>query len=304
MTLNKRLLVTGLTTFMLLQITNVFSQNNNQFKTDTELKILSWNIYMLPHFITKTGQTERAKEIVSILKNEEVDVIVFQEAFDRNARNIIREGLRELFPYESGNPLKNKFYKTNSGVWVLSKAPIFFVKQIYFKQSKGNDKMACKGAILLNAIKNGCNFQIVATHLQSDLKNKDVTSIRKSQYLQIKQELLDVYALNNVPQFIVGDMNTISSDSLAYHEMTTALNAENSEFVGENNFSYDTKKNDIISKSKEKPQLIDYIFFNKKDQFSLKGKIRIKVFRKKWNALNMDLSDHFAVLGAFTLKQF
>lgn len=281
-----------------------FSQHVNKIDSNVEIKILSWNIYMLPHFIIKTGQTERAREIVDHLKNEQVDVIVFQEAFDKNARNIIREGLREQFPYDSGNPLKNKFYKINSGVWVLSKAPIFFVKNIYFKNSKGNDRLACKGAVMLSSKKDSCYFQIIATHLQSDLKSKDVTEIRKSQYLQIKEELLDLHGLNNVPQFIVGDMNTINSDTLAYNQMTKILNVENSELVGEQNFTYDTKKNDILSHSNEKPQLIDYIFFNRKDKASLLGKINIKVFRKKWNLINMDLSDHFAVLGSFVLKNY
>ena len=108
---------------------------------------------MLPHIAMHTGQVERAKEIVETLKNENVDVIVFEEAFDRNARKIIREGLKNYFPYESGNPAKNIFYKTNSGVWVLSKVPITIIKQIHFSNSKGCDKMACKGALLLNAKK-------------------------------------------------------------------------------------------------------------------------------------------------------
>ena len=123
---------------------------------------------MLPHIALHTGQEERAKEIVETLKNESVDVIVFEEAFDRNARKIIREGLKSYFPFESGNPAKNVFYKTNSGVWVLSKVPITIVKQIYFSNSKGCDKMACKGALLLKAKNDNFCFETSISRVTSE----------------------------------------------------------------------------------------------------------------------------------------
>ncbi len=281
---------------------SAFSQCDNQSKENVELKILSWNIYMLPHIALHTGQIERAKEIVETLKNENIDVIVFEEAFDKNARKIIREGLKNYFPFESGNPAKNVFYKTNSGVWVLSKVPITIIKQIYFSNSKGCDKMACKGALLLKGKKDNFCFQLVATHLQSDLKNKDVREIRKSQYLQIKKELLEPFAQSDVPQFVVGDMNTINADTLVFNQMIDILKVEQCVFEGEHHYSYDRLKNDIIFKSKDKPQLIDYIFFDKKNRANLQGKMAVKIFRKKWSSINLDLSDHFAVLGTFSLN--
>src|ERR1700722_7760488 len=80
---------------------STFSSNNNS------LKILSWNIFMLPRFIMRTGQLKRAHEIVNVLKDEDADIIVFQEAFDKSAREIIRKGLASYFPFESGDPPKN-----------------------------------------------------------------------------------------------------------------------------------------------------------------------------------------------------
>jgi endonuclease/exonuclease/phosphatase family metal-dependent hydrolase len=281
-----------------------FSQCNNQPNDSVELKILSWNIYMIPRFFIHSGQISRAREIVESLKNENADVVVFQEAFDSRSRRIIREGLKKYFPFESGNPTKNAFYKTNSGVWVISKVPISVVKRIYFKQGSGSDKFASKGALLLEAKKGGSCFQVVATHLQSDLKRKDVRKIRKSQLMQISKELLQPYALKNVPQFVVGDMNTIYSDTLEYNQMIEILNVKRCTFVGEHNFSYDRVKNDIILKSSDRPQLIDYIFCSKKDRNAVVGKMHVKIFRKKWNSFHVDLSDHFAVSGTFMLKQY
>src|SRR4051812_262843 len=135
---------------------------------NVELKILSWNIYMLPHVIMHSGQQQRAIEIVESLKNEEVDVIVFEEAFDKRSRDIIRLGLKEQFPYESGEPARDVFYKGNCGVWVISKTPFTVVKQIFFNSARGADRFASKGALLLQTRKNNFCFQVVATHLQSD----------------------------------------------------------------------------------------------------------------------------------------
>ena len=95
---------------------------------------------MLPRLVIHTGQLERAKQIIETLKNEEVDVIVFQEAFDNKARNIIWQGLKKYFPYQTGKPTKNVFYKISSGVWVISKVPIEVVKRIYFNNGKGTDR--------------------------------------------------------------------------------------------------------------------------------------------------------------------
>ncbi|HWY11367.1 MAG TPA: endonuclease/exonuclease/phosphatase family protein, partial [Bacteroidia bacterium] len=131
-----------------------FAQCGDQPDQNVELRILSWNIYMIPHLIIHSGQEQRAKEIVESLKNENVDVIVFEEAFDARSRVIIREGLKEKFPYESGDPAKSCFLKINSGVWVLSKTALTVVKQIFFKNGRGTDKLASKGAILLQTKKN------------------------------------------------------------------------------------------------------------------------------------------------------
>jgi len=64
-----------------------------------ELKILSWNIYMLPHCSLINGNTRRAKAIAENLSGSEYDIIVFQEAFDYRARKIIRNILNKKYPY-------------------------------------------------------------------------------------------------------------------------------------------------------------------------------------------------------------
>jgi hypothetical protein len=67
-----------------------------------EMKILSWNIFMLPHLDFKNSNRLRAAAIAKELNRSDYSIIVFQEAFDRKSRNIIREVLQENFPFFMG----------------------------------------------------------------------------------------------------------------------------------------------------------------------------------------------------------
>lgn len=288
-----------LSAFILVSPLIALSQCNNQYKGG-DIKILTWNIYMLPRLFIHTGQLERAKEIVEALKNQDADIIVFEEAFDNKAREILREGLKAYFPYESGDPRKNKFWKTSCGVWILSKVPINVVKQIYFNEAEGSDKLACKGAILVEGQKNGFCFQLVGTHLQSDINSgKNVQPIRDTQYAQIRKQLLVPYSEENVPQFVAGDFNTIQADSSSYKQMVSTLRLRQCTLEGDKCYSYDYGNNDEIAGPTEQPQLIDYLFYSQPDKESITGTMRIVTFRKKWDARHRDLSDHFAVAGDF-----
>lgn len=276
---------------------STFTANGNS------LKILSWNIFMLPRFIMRTGQSKRAYEIVNVLKEEDADIIVFQEAFDTNAREIIRKGLSSYFPFESGDPPKNTLYKTNSGIWIISKIPFIVVKNMYFTHGKGPDWFACKGATLIQSQKNGFDFQLIGTHLQSDFGGKQSQKIRKIQCEQIRNELIEPYAEEGVPQLLAGDFNTIHHESEKYNQILNILQAKQFLLQGEHTFSYDHTINDLIKGEKEIPQLIDYILYtDKEDHPKLDACMFINVFRKQWRQKSHDLSDHFAIAGIFQFQ--
>jgi len=277
------------------------SQCNVQYKGG-DIKILTWNIYMLPRLLVHTGQLQRAAEIVEALKDQDADIIVFEEAFDGKARNIIREGLKEVFPYESGDPRKNVFYKASGGVWIISKVPITVEKQIFFGGGKGSDRFACKGAILVEGEKNGFCFQLVGTHLQADINSgKNVQPIRDKQYAQIHDQLLVPYAEKNVPQFVAGDFNTIQADSNHYNSMVSKLKLTQCALVGDKCYSYDYGNNDVIVGPMGQPQLIDYLFYSQPSTEAtvITGTMHIVTMRKRWDLKHSDLSDHFAVAGEF-----
>jgi hypothetical protein len=121
------------------------------------------------------------------------------------------------------------------------------------------------------------------------------------QYLKISQKLLEPYSKTNVPQFIAGDMNTSDQDSSSFQQMLGIFNMKPCSYEQKSCYSYDCEKNDFILDPKIRPQLIDYIFYDKKRFNGLNGKMFVKIFRKKWHPEHTDLSDHFAILGTFML---
>ncbi len=73
-----------------------------------KIKILSWNIYMLPGFLSP-GKVPRAEAIGKLLASSDYDVIVFQEAFHQKARNTISRLLTSAFPFQPDQLIKKHF---------------------------------------------------------------------------------------------------------------------------------------------------------------------------------------------------
>ena len=77
----------------------------------TELKVLTYNIAGLPPYINRNEPRTRLSLLASILsKDASIDVILFQEAFDWRVIKLLREGLRDNFPYIVENALPNPIY--------------------------------------------------------------------------------------------------------------------------------------------------------------------------------------------------
>src|SRR5579859_3284214 len=83
-----------------------------------KIKIISWNIYMLPHLVaSQSSKKKRAQAIGETLTAGDFDVIIFQEAFHSTARCKILAQLQTRFPYQAGPANKKLFsFKVNSGL--------------------------------------------------------------------------------------------------------------------------------------------------------------------------------------------
>lgn len=262
------------------------------------LRVLSWNIQMLPMFVNNNGKGKRAKAIVDQLKLHRYDVVVFQEAFKKRSRRIIRKGLKETYPHQTRVLNKKTVaFKMNGGVMVVSRHPIKEVHQIRYQARTGFDKLSRKGAQLAEIDFNGRTIQVVGTHLQAFGRD----SILYSQYKQLHDELLAKHSKPGIPQFVVGDFNTRKSHA-RYPDMLSTLQAEDGELAGDQQFTMDRPYNDLCTGNKEARILFDYIFVRPQGT-TLSITRQVRIIRQRWDEEHQDLSDHFGVEAVVGIRE-
>lgn len=277
---------------------NAATDEDTSTQTDTaegpKLKVLSWNIYMLPPIVVRKGKQERAHAIVEELKKSDYDVIVFQEAFLAKARDIIASGLDSVFPYTYGPANGSKpNIKTNSGIWVISKMPLRELGQIEFSDKVGIDKWARKGAMMLEGDFNGNTFQVLGTHLQSE----NHQPVREKQMDQIYMELISKYKNDGVPQIICGDMNTENDMKEHYCHMLNCLDAEDGAITTNATSieveTYDGENNELAQfYGAKKKNTLDYILLRANGKKIRSVQRFVSVLKKG----KKHLSDHYGVV--------
>ncbi len=266
-------------------------------KTETTLKILTWNIQMLPGIIGSLSakldkmQLTRAPWIVDFLRRQDYDVICFQEAFDPRAVRILVEGLRSVYPYVVLPRYADNFWQLSSGVLFLSRVPVAFRANIVFEENHGIDSMAAKGCTLIEGRKDGLSFQMAGTHLptgRGDYKETDCG--------QAVRELLAPNRRGHVPQFFVGDFN-IKKDAEEYVFLMKTTGMSESEIDDPRPYSSDfmnswRKAGDSPDK---KLALIDHILLDPRET---KTAVRVQHIQRathEFNGKTIDLSDHYGV---------
>jgi len=256
-----------------------------------ELKILTWNIYMLPFCSEFHRNCKRADAIARKIADYNIDIIVFEEAFDFQARKILRSQLKLEYPFMYGPANDSRFsFKTNSGIWILSKIPLRQLEQIEFKNRFGIDAFARKGAVLFEGEWQGQSFQLLGTHLQANSPG----SVRIGQCREIADKLLKKFARQEIPQIVCGDFNIEFEDKVNYNNMLTLLDAENGSLQGEQQSSYDEIENKLAQRENGRKSLIDYILL--RNSKAIRNIVR-QVFVMKEQIRNnvSDLSDHYGI---------
>jgi endonuclease/exonuclease/phosphatase family metal-dependent hydrolase len=212
-------------TLFFLNFTAVNAQKPAQSEDDY-LRILSWNIYMLPGItnlskeIDKNFKKDRAHQIAETMNNSQYNVIVFQEAFFGPARRVLSKKLKQKYPYQYGplNP-SGLSLKTSSGIWIVSEVPLKELGTTRYRTCDGADCFAKKGAVMLEGEWKGKPFQVLGTHLNAG----GPIWIRQEQFKQMRDELILPFQKLGVPQIICGDMNTRFTNRDAYSFMIETL---------------------------------------------------------------------------------
>lgn len=265
---------------------NELVQNKLADEDDT-LKILSWNIYMLPPLIKFTGKLKRAKAIGEMLAQTDYDLLVFQEGFHRRARRVLRKYLDHVYPYQIGpNGIIPVSFSTNSGIWFFSRKPITQVDHIVYEKKSGFDnRQARKGATMITYNHKGKDIQIIGTHLNSGGKPK----VRLSQVQQIQDELIQPYQSKSTPIIIAGDFNIDKFDTLTYNAMISILKAEDGALADNVIYTADAAINQLNEYGQS---CIDYQLYKSngcKYRFIRRS---CPVIKYEWSTYYSDLSDH------------
>ena len=255
------------------------------------LKILSWNIYMLPFVSLFNHNADRAKVIADKLQDSDYQIIVFQEAFSSKCRNILAKRLAKEYPYQYGPANKTHLpFRTSSGLWVVSKIPLKQLDKIKFSISRGYDIIARKGAVLFQGNFQGVPFQLLATHLQAD----NSEAVRAKQCREIKDHLLNQYFNPNIPQLICGDFNIEMDDHVNYQQMLNTLEANNGDISGDMKFTYDEIDNTLARTAFGKKKVIDYILV-RNEQLINHIERKVQTFYARIGRKSSNLSDHYAM---------
>ena len=268
------------------QSTDKYFQKND--KKNNQLKVLSWNIYMLPaNSFRFSSPIKRSKKIVEVLLQKDYDIVCFQELCHKRAEKIISEGLREKFPFQLSTSDKTGFIHVNSGLWIFSKYPIIKINELVFNDCLDFDCMMRKGALLVELSFFGNKIQLINTHLQSGRKG-DRDKIRLLQTEQIYSDFK--LSSNNLIQLLCGDFNT--SSELQKNQMLSILKAIDGKLYGEKQYSWPS-----FDYYNGYSTLLDYIFLrNKIDSVEIERKIlEINSSWKKKCKSKSSLSDHLSV---------
>ena len=252
------------------------------------LKLLSWNIYMLPPLIKFTGKRKRASAIGDTLANADYDVLVLQEAFHHGARRRIAKRLNDVYPYQIGPVFRKPLsLKTSSGIWILSKYPMTSVANVKYKQKWGFDnKMARKGAAMVRVVKNGQPFEIIGTHLNSG----GPLDVRASQVRQIREELIDPHHEQGIPLIIAGDFNIERTDESGLDSMMCILDVCDYTLHGRFQYTFDETMNDLCVNSGK--GYIDYVYLRNGNLKQIRMFRRIPLLEFPWSSRNRSLADH------------
>lgn len=192
-----------------------------------ELKVLTWNTFLIPVPWNFTKQNPRAKIMYKTLPDLSHDVMFFQEAFHDKHRKKLIQLLKDTHPYSAAPVKGNKIYQIqDSGLFIVSKHPMTVLDQVIFDQCTNTDCMSSKSAILVEiTLPSGSKLHMVNTHLQAWDKPKAI-AIRKIQLEQIKI-MMSKHFVAGIPQVLVGDLNidgklpTEYNEALALMDMTS-----------------------------------------------------------------------------------
>ena len=290
--MNKRSYRFTLLLFLLSIGLKAQAQNNQLAKN--ELKVLSWNIQMLPNALAvfskalQKKQAFRARQIVNYLDSMDFDVIAFQELFDQDIKKFMIRRLRHKYPYIQKT--KTKVGKlTSNGLMLFSNIPMKYLDHNVYVHAALEDKWAAKGAVLVELNWKGQNIQICNTHLQAWDSPKAIMA--RNEQLKEVRALIEKNQDDSLAMLILGDLNTPRQDTVNFKQMLARLMVQDIPLNEHRPFTYDPQN----SWNEGEPIQLDYIFFDKKRAAIQASAPRLIRPLSQYKGVPMDLADHYGI---------
>jgi len=270
------------------------------FSFAKELKVLSWNIFSLPSILGNKSVDKRAPLIVDALVKNNYDVILLQEAFNKETIKKLTSELPSSYPYYTKKPLSRLSNKTllSSGLMIFSKYPISSLEFYPYKKCKAltADCFSDKGILYARLNIRGQLVDVFNTHLQSKKKAYKV----KIAQLDILNFVMNYKKELNIPQIIAGDFNL---DWFKIREQNQLLDKIKPVFKDVSGFPYsaDSVENTLRDKKKVNRKRVDHIFLKENMSSFIFENYHIARFRGNFREDKMDdLSDHFMMRAIFS----
>jgi len=209
---------------------------------------------------------DKTRNILYQLKRmHEFDIICLQEVFENSLKEKIIYELSDNQPYYLlGDTYKRYLVGEDSGLMVLSKYPIEFVKEHILEEYNFPDRMANKTILYFKV----GDLNLMTTHLQSNnmFDNSELS----------RKQLRQIVEFSPFEKFIItGDLNNNESDKF--------LKKEKNNF--DKTWLNQTHVNLLKDKKKPDSEILDYIFPHNYDN------IKVQVNVPKMDITNC--SDHF-----------
>lgn len=176
------------------------------------VRVRTHNLGFILETLSTTGDLrpvcERAKGVVESIRKDlyQPDLIMFQEAFHEDGVRLLCEGLKNTYPYMLTNvlPTASGF---NSGTLVMSKYPIMDAQFHCLKHNLGLERLSPKGMMRVKIQTAQGQMSVYGAHTQAIL-GKDRSEARAKQLDQIHTIMKADYENDQIPQLLVGDLNT------------------------------------------------------------------------------------------------
>lgn len=266
-----------------------------------EIKILSWNIFMIPKPFNFTKQKERTPLIAKYIREINADLVVLEECFDEDVRAFMKDNLKDIYPYMAELGKSKKFYQfLTSGIFILSKFPMKTLAEVFYNDCNTTDCFGSKGFLLTEVkITNEIIIQLGGTHLQA-WDSDTSKSTRLSQMNQLS-ETLKSFKQKNIPQILAGDFN-IDLQTEERKNLFKIIDVFDP--VTDPNITYTIgDPNDCfhVPGKGENKKWIDYILTVKSEKVATVTSTISKKLQGKIKKKTCDLSDHFAIESKVTL---